>query len=130
VIGEKQLVSGSMLRKQFWRRAKQNQDSSQPPSSVTSTGSVQALRPPSYHIMVDRLVLDGITLAARERPLLQTAVETELARLLGENGLSSGLLTGGAMSVLPGGSVQLSQQPDPIALGQQIAQAVYGGMRR
>ncbi|MDV7390899.1 hypothetical protein RZS08_06090 [Arthrospira platensis SPKY1] len=80
--------------------------------------------------MVDRLVLDGIEVAARERPLLQTAVETELARLIGESGLEPGLLAGGAVPAVLGGSVQLSEPPDPTALGRQIAQAVYGGMRR
>ncbi len=111
-----------MLRKQFWHRAKQNPDSPQLPSSV--------FRPPSYHIVVDRLVLDGITVATRERPLLQTAVEKELARLIGENGLEPGLLSGGSLAAVRGGSVQLNEPPDPTTLGQQIAQAVYGGMRR
>jgi hypothetical protein len=84
----------------------------------------------NINLHIDHIVLEGLDVSWRERPLLQTAVETELARLLGENGLSSGLLAGGAMSVLPGGSVQLSEQPDPIALGQQIARAVYGGISK
>jgi hypothetical protein len=109
-----------MLRKQFWHKARQDQNSAQPPSSV--------LRPPSYHIVVDRLVLDGIEVAARERPLLQTAVETELARLIGESGLS--ISTGGAVPTIPGDALQLRDNQDPAALGQQIAQAVYGGMMR
>jgi hypothetical protein len=102
-----------MLRRQFWHRARQDQNDN---------------HRPSYHIVVDRLVLDGIEVAARERPLLQTAVETELARLIGENGLN--LSTGGAVPAIPGDALQLHGNQGTTALGQQIAQAVYGGMRR
>lgn len=109
-----------MLRKQFWHRARQDQNESHRPSSI--------VHHPSYHVVVDRLVLDGIEVAARERPLLQTAVETELARLIGESGLD--LSTGGAVPTIPGDALQLRDNQDPVALGQQIAQAVYGGMRR
>jgi hypothetical protein len=105
-----------MLRKQFWH----NRNEGHRPSSIVHR--------PSYHVVVDRLVLDGIEVAARERPLLQTAVETELARLIGESGLS--VSTGGAVPVIPGDALQLRDNQDPTALGQQIAQAVYGGMRR
>jgi hypothetical protein len=109
-----------MLRKQFWHRARQDQNESHRPPSIVHRFS--------YHVVVDRLILDGIEVAVRERPVLQTAVETELARLLGENGLSPGLSSGGAVPVTPGGALQLSDNQDPTALGQQIAQAVYGGI--
>jgi hypothetical protein len=105
-----------MLRKQFWH----NRNEGHRPLSIVHR--------PSYQVVVDRLVLDGIAVAARERPLLQTAVETELARLIGESGLGSGLSIGGAVPVIPGDALQLPATQDPAALGQQIAQAVYGGI--
>jgi hypothetical protein len=82
----------------------------------------------SIHINIDRLVLDGITISQRERPLLQVAVESELARLLAEGGLSRSLGSGGAYPTLAAAPIQLTSQ-HPTHLGQQIARAVYGGMR-
>jgi hypothetical protein len=84
----------------------------------------------NINLHIDHIVLEGLDISWRERSLLQTAVETELARLIGENGLEPGLLSSGSLAAVAGGSVQLSEQPDPIALGRQIAQAVYGGVRR
>jgi hypothetical protein len=109
-----------MLRKQFWHRARQDQNESHRPPSIVHRSS--------YHVVVDQLILDGIEVAVRQRPLLQTAVETELARLIGESGLS--ISTGGAVPVIPGAALHLRDNQDPTALGQQIAQAVYGGIRR
>jgi hypothetical protein len=81
----------------------------------------------SFHI--ERLVLDGIDISQRERPLLQMAVESELARLLVEGGLSRSLSSGGAYPTLATAPIQLTDQ-HPAHLGQQIAQAVYGGIGR
>jgi hypothetical protein len=83
----------------------------------------------SISIHIERLVLDGVNIPQPERPLLQTAVESELARLLVEGGLSRSLGSGGAYPTLPAASIQLTDQR-PTHLGQQIAQAVYGGIGR
>jgi hypothetical protein len=79
-------------------------------------------------VHIERLVLDGIPVPHSRRPLLQTTVESELARLLDADGLASGLLKGGAMPYLSGGSIQLTGDGDPAWLGQQIAKAVRGGI--
>jgi len=77
---------------------------------------------------VERLVLDGIDLPAGQRPLLQSAVETELARLLTEGGLRPSLLAGGAMPSLRINAMQWAESSNPAQLGQQIARSVYGGI--
>jgi hypothetical protein len=59
---------------------------------------------------------------------LQAAVEMELARLISEGGLTAGLQSGGAYAHVPGSSIQLKGDGNPGALGQQIAQAVYGSI--
>ena len=79
-------------------------------------------------VNIDRLVLEGITVSPRERPLLQAAVETELIRLLTEGGL--GWQTGIALPQAAAEPIQLKSKNDPTGLGEQIAQAVYGGMNR
>lgn len=81
-------------------------------------------------VTIERLILNGITISQRERPLLQAAVETELARLLAADGLAPDLLAGGAMPHVPAGAIQLTGESDPTHLGQQIARSVHGGIGR
>jgi hypothetical protein len=79
-------------------------------------------------VYVEQLVLDGIDVPYRQRPMLQGAVEGELARLLAAGELDASLLSGGAVPDVPAGAVQLTGESDPGHLGQQIARAVYGGI--
>lgn len=79
-------------------------------------------------IQIDRLILEGISLTPAQTPLLQAAVEAELAHLVAVGGLSSELLTGGAAPLLRAGNIQLISESAPAQLGQQIAQAVYSSI--
>jgi hypothetical protein len=82
----------------------------------------------TIHIHIDRLVLDGIEMSQRERPLLQTAVETELARLLTEDGLTRQANV--ALRDIPAEPIQLSHENNPARIGRQIARSVYRGINR
>lgn len=84
----------------------------------------------NINVHIDRLILDGIDVPREQRPLLQMAVETELARLLAADGLAPGLLTGGAVPYTPAEDIRLAREGDPSRLGEQIARAVYGGFGR
>ncbi len=84
----------------------------------------------SIHLHIDRLVLDGVSVLPHERPVLQAAVEEELTRLLAADGLPSTLMSDGAVPSVPASAIQLKCESGPTRLGQQIARAVYGGMRR
>ncbi len=84
----------------------------------------------NINLNIEQLILDGIDLPHQQRPLLHTAVETELARLLVADGLASSWQAGGAVAHLPAEAIQLTDDSNPTALGQQIAQAVYGGLNR
>ena len=84
----------------------------------------------NINIHIERLILDGLPITRNQHSLVQTAVEAELTRLLAADGLAPSLQTGGALSHLQGGSIQLTGEGNPGQLGQQIAQAVYGGIRR
>lgn len=78
-------------------------------------------------LQIERLILDGVHLAPEHRPLLQAAVESELARLLAEGGLAAGVKAAGATARMTGGNLQLT--PDnPGSMGRQIARAVYGSI--
>jgi hypothetical protein len=82
----------------------------------------------NLNIHIERLILDGVALPQSQRLLVQAAAEAELTRLLAADGLAAHLLAGGSFLSLPGGSIQLSSNENPGALGQQIAQAVYSGI--
>ncbi|MGH9836712.1 MAG: hypothetical protein ACREBD_08815 [Blastocatellia bacterium] len=80
------------------------------------------------NINIERLFLDGISIPHHQRPSLQSAVETELARLIEAGGLLPSLMSGGATPVLEAGDARLPSNGDPTQLGQRIARAVYAGI--
>ncbi|MBF2065981.1 MAG: hypothetical protein IGS39_16400 [Calothrix sp. C42_A2020_038] len=82
----------------------------------------------NINIHIDRLVLDGLPIPHSQRPMLQAAIEAELGRLLVAGQLAPGLLAGGRVPNLSGGNIQLTQESNLTLLGQQVAQAVYGGL--
>lgn len=79
-------------------------------------------------IHIERLVLDGLPVERRHAPLVQQAVEAELARLLTTEGVGEGLKFGGAVDRLAGGVIEVGQRAEPARLGEQIARAVYGSI--
>ena len=82
------------------------------------------------NIHIERLVLDGLYITYHQQSLLQAAVEKELGRLFTANGLANGLMAGDSVSHISADAIQLADESDPTELGQQIAQAVYGGVNR
>lgn len=82
----------------------------------------------NINVNIERLVLEGVSVPPSQRPLLQAAVEAELGRLLTAEGLGAGLRSGGVVPRVSAGTIQLSPESNPTQLGQQIAQAVYGGI--
>jgi hypothetical protein len=81
----------------------------------------------NINVSIERLVLDGLPISHAQAPLIGAAVETELARLLATGGLEIGLQSSGAWPSMPVSVVQLTAS-NPAQLGQEIAQAVYGGI--
>lgn len=81
------------------------------------------------NVQIDRLVVDGMDLDRRQRPLMQKAFERELSRLLGQDGLSSELASGIALRSLNAPSIQIAKENhSPDVFGAQVAQAVYKGI--
>jgi hypothetical protein len=77
----------------------------------------------NINVSIERLVLDGLPMNRTQGALVQVAVETELARLLAEHGLSH--LSAGAVPRLSANSIQVTRDSKPAQLGNQIAQAIY-----
>jgi hypothetical protein len=60
---------------------------------------------------------------------LQTAVERELSRLITRNGLNQALITSGATPFLGTRGIEVSSGTNPRRLGNQIARAIYSGLK-
>jgi hypothetical protein len=80
------------------------------------------------NVQIERLVLDGLPIEHHHGPLVKAAVEAELSRLLGVDGLADSLMAGGAMASTHAPDIYLASNSNPSRLGQQIASAVYGGI--
>jgi hypothetical protein len=80
------------------------------------------------NVQIERLILHGISVAPHEHPLLQAAVESELARLMSSGGLNQELAAGVAVPSVNAATMQLSSTAGPARLGRGIARSVYGGL--
>jgi hypothetical protein len=74
------------------------------------------------HLHIERLVIDAALVPAGRGARLRHAVETELAQLFRERGLTP--QTQSPLASLSAGAFQVRDSA-PARIGQQIAQAVY-----
>ena len=77
------------------------------------------------NLNIDRLILDNIDLAPRQRYYLQLAIEAELSQLLSSQGIPAHLQAGGAIPNLSIGPLNPAQSSNPQRMGQHIAQQIY-----
>lgn len=82
----------------------------------------------NINLHIDRLILDGVNTPYGQRHLLHASMRTELIRLFTEGGVSRGLANGGALPHVSTKRIQSANGNDPVQLGRQIAQSVYGGI--
>lgn len=82
----------------------------------------------NINLHIDRLILDGLPISHSQGPLVQAAVEAELARLLTENGLTANLQAGIAVPSVRANGIQFTSGSSPAQMGMQIAQSVYSGI--
>lgn len=80
------------------------------------------------HLYIDRLILDGLPVDRSQALQLQSSMETELTRLLMENGLSTDFQTGAAVPSFRANPIQLTAGNNSTQIGAQIAESVYSGM--
>jgi hypothetical protein len=79
-------------------------------------------------ISIERVILDGLPVAAHQRGKLQAAFEAELARLLANGELAFDLQTGGLRKQVPAGVLELKADETIDTLGKKLAQAIYRGI--
>ena len=81
----------------------------------------------SIHVHIDELVLHG--LAPGDRRQIVIALEQELARLLGEQGVRRWRPTSVALERVNAGAFRVKAGARPEAAGTQIARAVFRSLR-
>lgn len=79
-------------------------------------------------VHIERLILDDITVPHRHRPLLQAALEEELARLLASDGLSIDFQQSHVQQSVRAGILEIKDSDEPAVLGRKIARALYEGV--
>jgi hypothetical protein len=80
----------------------------------------------NFHLHIDRLILNDVTLSPSQRHLLQAAIEAELTHLLTEG--ATAFSTNQTVSSLAIAPITPAANSTPAQLGQQIAQNIYQGM--
>ena len=73
------------------------------------------------NLHIERVVLDGLSVAPQQAALVESALRDELAQWLSRGELSSELMAGGALSSVPASPIQLAKDTAPLQLGEQIA---------
>jgi hypothetical protein len=83
----------------------------------------------NINLHIERLVLDGFSVESHQQPVLKATLESELGRLLAQNGIASGLQSGGAFNAMRTDSINVGEKNEPSHLGRQIARSVYTGIK-
>ena len=84
----------------------------------------------NINLHIERLVLEGLPLTRAQGPMVQRAVEMELARLFAGTGIGSGFRSSGTVPRANGGAMQFARDATPGQLGTQIAQSVHQGLSK
>lgn len=86
------------------------------------------MTPYNIELHIEELVLHGF--AAKDRHVIGEAVQRELTRLFAEQGVHPSLGKGYEVAKLDGGAFQVKQSSRADAIGAQVAQSVYGGLKK
>lgn len=82
----------------------------------------------TINLHIERLILDGLPLEAKDGTILRGAIETELVRLLAQNADISNWQADGATPSVRAEPIQLTAESSAAQIGQQIAGSIYGGI--
>jgi hypothetical protein len=88
----------------------------------------QQQAPQRVELQIDALVLHGFPQSDRYK--IARAVESELARLISENGIPSAFRQNAELRTLDGNDVTLPSGSRSDILGARVAREVYGRMKR
>ncbi len=79
----------------------------------------------NINLHIERLILDGVSVGARESTLVRTAVEAELGRLLSERGIPRDLQSEGNQARILAPTLRLNSSSHAKEIGTQIGAGIY-----
>lgn len=82
------------------------------------------------HLHIERMIVDGLPLTARDGALLRAALEAELTRLLAQPQPGGARPTSAAVPRARADGISVARQARPAEIGQQIARSVHGAIGR
>jgi len=91
-------------------------------------GQIPRKTQPPIEVHIEELVLHGF--APGDGYRIGAAVERELGRLFGEQGVPGWLTQGGEVERLDGGTFETAPGSQADTVGVQVAQALYGGLAK
>jgi len=77
----------------------------------------------NINVHIERLVLEGLPVTGPDSPIVQAAIETELARIVAGQGLSG--LSSYATPRVSGSPIELAYDAKPEPVGHQIGRALF-----
>jgi len=83
----------------------------------------------NINLNIDYLLLEGILIKPHQRDELKAGVEAALSRYLSSQGAGPCILSGISRSAVQGGTIDIRENSSPSAISQQIAKAVYKGIK-
>jgi hypothetical protein len=85
----------------------------------------------TIHVHIDRLVLEGVPVSTAQGPVVQAAVEAELARLLtlADGGGPRVAWTSSTVPRVQAPGVELAARERPDSIGRRVARSVHAGLR-
>ncbi len=82
----------------------------------------------NINLHIELLILEGLSIGARDSALVQAAVGVELSRRLTQQGIPKDLPTGGSQARLSAPALPLNSSPDAKVLGAHIGAGVYSAI--
>ncbi len=79
----------------------------------------------NINLHIERLILDGLPVEARDSALVRAAVESELSRLLSERGIPSDLQTEANQARILAPTLRLNSPSHAKEIGTQIGAGIY-----
>jgi hypothetical protein len=79
----------------------------------------------NINLHIERLILDGLPLEARDGAILRAIIEVEIARLLSQNADISNWQTSRTPSSVRANAIQLTDESSTAQIGRQIAGSIY-----
>ena len=84
----------------------------------------------NVNLHIERLVLEGLPIGAREGASVKAALEAELTRLFAREAAQAGSVANAATASVQGAPLGASAAENPPRLGAAIAQSVYGAISK